>query len=52
MKEHRTNKRPSNWDKHTDRDKGRSQKKVKNNPNWIDQGKRTNSKRNQDRKKS
>lgn len=50
MEPHKSNKRPSNWDKHTNRDKGRSQKKIKGNPEWIDQGKRTNSDRNKQRK--
>jgi hypothetical protein len=50
MKEHTKGARPSTHDKHTDRDKGRSQKKIKDNPNWIDQGKRTNSERNKARK--
>ncbi|MBQ9004110.1 MAG: hypothetical protein IJ087_19885 [Eggerthellaceae bacterium] len=50
MAEHTKGARPSTWDKHTDRDKGRGQKKIKDNPDWIDQGKRTNSGRNKARK--
>lgn len=48
--EHTKNARPSTWDKHTNRDKGRSQKKMNDNPNWVDQGKHTNSSRNKARK--
>ena len=49
MAEHRKGARKSTYDKHTNRDKGRDQKKTKDN-SWIDQGKRTNSERNQKRK--
>lgn len=49
MSEHKSNKRPSNWDKHTDRDKGDKQKK-KQKDEWVDLGKNTNSQRNKDRK--
>jgi hypothetical protein len=47
---HKTNKSGSNWDKHTDRDKGNKQKKKKED-GWIDMGKKTNSQRNKDRSK-
>lgn len=50
MKEHTKGARPSTWDKHSDRDKGLSQDKIKGNREWVHQGKRTNSKENQDRK--
>ena len=46
MAQHTKGARPSTWDKHTDRDKG-YEKKIKDNPDWIDQGKRTNSSGNQ-----
>ncbi len=49
MAEHRTNKSNSNWDKHTNRDSGRKQDKIKGNKDWVDQGSRTNSQRNKDR---
>lgn len=49
--EHTKNARGSTWDKHSDRDAGHKQKKIKDNPNWIDQGKHTNSGRNKERKK-
>ena len=50
MEEHKKNARKSTWDKHTDRDKGLKQDKIKDNPQWVDRGKRTNSSRNQERK--
>lgn len=52
MKTHTKGARGSTWDKHSDRDKGRKQKKIDGNPSWIDQGKRTNSARNKSRKSS
>ena len=50
MKEHAKGVRPSTWDKHSDRDKGLSQDKIKENRELVHQGKRTNSKENQARK--
>lgn len=50
MVEHTKNARNSTWDKHSDRDKGLKQDKIKGNSNWVDQGKRTNSARNQAQK--
>lgn len=49
MKRHSKNARGSTWDKHTNQDKGRGQKKVKGE-GWVDMGPRTNSDRNQQRK--
>lgn len=49
MAGHKKNSSPSNWDKHTNRDKGNKQKKKQNN-NWVDLGKNTNSQRNKNRK--
>ncbi len=49
MAGHRSNKSKSNWDKHTNRDSGRKQGKIKGNDSWVDQGKRTNSDRNKNR---
>lgn len=49
MKPHTSNSRKSNWDKHTNRDAGRSQKKIEGNDNWVDQGRHTNSQRNKER---
>lgn len=51
MAEHTKNARPSTWDKHSNRDLGRKQEKIKGNDAWVDQGKRTNSARNQERKR-
>lgn len=51
MSEHTKGARNSTWDKHTDRDKGRKQEKIQDNRNWVDQGSRTNSERNRERKK-
>jgi len=50
MGEHTKGARGSTWDKHSGGDKGRSQRKISGNANWIDQGKRTNSDRNKARK--
>ena len=50
MQQHTKGARSSTWDKHSDRDKGHKQDKIKGNPNWVDQGKKTNSQRNQERK--
>lgn len=50
MAEHSKNARPSTHDKHTNRDKGHKSKSKKSD-NWVDLGKRTNSERNQNRKK-
>lgn len=50
MTEHTKGARKSTWDKHTSRDKGLKQDKIKGNSNWVDRGKRTNSVRNQERK--
>lgn len=52
MKEHTKGARNSTWDKHTNRDKGLKQDKIKGNSDWIDRGKRTNSIRNQERKQA
>lgn len=49
MKPHTSNSRKSNWDKHTNRDAGRSQRKIEGNDNWVDQGRHTNSQRNKER---
>ena len=51
MAEHTKGARGSTWDKHTSRDKGLKQGKIKDNPGWVDHGKRTNSERNQERKR-
>ena len=51
MSEHTKGARNSTWDKQTDRDKGRKQEKIQDNRNWVDQGSRTNSERNRERKK-
>lgn len=50
MAEHTKGARSSTWDKHTSRDKGLKQGKIRDNLDWIDRGKRTNSGRNQARK--
>ena len=52
MAEHTKNARGSTWDKHTSRDKGLKQDKIKDNPDWVDRGKRTNSERNRERKQN
>lgn len=49
--EHTKGARGSTWDKHTNRDAGLKQDKIKGNPDWVDRGKRTNSQRNQERKR-
>lgn len=51
MAEHKKNARNSTWDKHTNRDKGKGQKKQQSS-SWVDQGKHTNSDRNQTRKEA
>jgi hypothetical protein len=48
MAEHTKGARGSTWDKHTDQDKGKKQKKQQSS-NWVDQGKHTNSNRNKNR---
>ena len=50
MAEHTKGARNSTWDKHTDRDKGKKQEKIQGNREWVDQGRRTNSERNKERK--
>lgn len=49
MAEHTNKRRPSTHDKHTNRDKGNNQKK-KQDEDWVDLGKKTNSERNRNRK--
>jgi len=38
LAEHTKNKRPSNWDKHTNPRPGRPTTKNRQNPNWQDRG--------------
>ena len=38
MTEHTKGARKSTWDKHTSRDKGLKQDKIKGNSNWVDRG--------------
>ena len=45
MAKHTKGARGSTWDKHTNRDKGKGQKKQQSS-SWVDQGKHTNSPRN------